>query len=320
MTNDPALPISSIRQKAIAYARVSTPGQADQEAILTQLKKIRKKARREGFLIVDTITEVQNGALTSQEDRPGLHMSLKAAVDQDCVIMTVNPSRLSRNAEHAKQLDEEHPGWFVFVKRAKGYDDKAWSIEVAEKHAPLPSKIADGTAVAMHSLQRKGLLRGAPDGGKAGRAASMKVRSEAAKVLAEQIADFLEEDPARQRLNRPALVPLLNAAKIRTTRGETFTISRLKRPHDAAKNILATRTAIAKTSVLYGPLRGAGESSAANDDVALNGLRGTNAKVSVAEDALRIVDLHPASSAVTVAAHQEDQAVRDHVAPERELT
>jgi hypothetical protein len=318
MTNDPAPSTSPTLRVAIAYARVSTPGQAAEEAILKQLAKIWKKAHEEGYTIADNIIEVQDGTLTLQDDRPELHRCLQAAKERDCVIITVSPSRISRNAEHAKQLDAAHPGRFVFVKRAKGYEDKTWSIEVDEKHARLPSTIANGTAVAMHSLQRKGLLRGAPDGGKAGRAASAKVRSAAAKGLAEQIADLLEEDPVLLKMKRPAFTSLLNAAGVKTTRGEAFTESRLTRPLRAAKAILATREAIARTSAPYGPLRGAGESPAANDDVPPDVTPTNGCFAFASSDLPDVVSLHPFRPAPTDSSNREDQTVSN--APECNLT
>lgn len=258
MTNDRA-PSSATPRRAVAYLRVSTQQQADDGALGVQFDKVHPWAQNNGYQIVLTMQEVQHGTLTSQVDRPVFHECLRIAKGDDLVIIALSPSRISRNLEHARRIDDENPGRFVFVEQEIGYEGQPWPIEVAEKHALLPSTIANGTAVAMHSLQRKGLLRGAPDGGKAGRAASEKVRSTKKHSLTEQTAGLLESNPAWQKMTRRELVPLLTAAGIKTTRGEVFTTNRITRPLQEARTVLLTRRAATQILAPYRPLSGAGE-------------------------------------------------------------
>lgn len=258
MTNDCATAAAAPR-RAVAYLRVSLQQQADRGDLGVQHDKVYRWAHNNGYQIVQTVQEVQRGTLTSSEERPALHECLMIAKKDNLVIITLSPSRISRNAEHAKKLDLKHPGRFVFVEQEHGYGDRPWSDEVVDIHAPLPATIANGTTVALDALQRKGVTLGAPDGGKAGRAVSAAVRSAKAQSLAEGIADFLESDPARHDMTRQELIPPLTAAGIRTTRGEAFNPDRLRRPLRAAKAVLLTRAAAKQTSAPHGPLRGAGE-------------------------------------------------------------
>lgn len=244
---------------AIAYVRVSTQQQADKGALGVQFDKVHSWAQRNGYQIVLTMQEVQRGTLTSQADRPVLHDCLRIAEEDDLVTIALNPSRISRNSKHAKRLENENRGRFVFVEQVAGYEDRPWSDEVVDIHERLPSTIADGTAVAMHTLQRKGLLRSAPDGGKAGRAASELFRSTKKHSLAEQIADFLESDPLRQMMTRRELVPLLVAADIKTTRGGAFTAIRITRPLQEARAVLLARRPATQTLAPCRPLSGAGD-------------------------------------------------------------
>ncbi|MBU2357706.1 MAG: recombinase family protein [Alphaproteobacteria bacterium] len=259
MTHDQTSPAASPR-RAVAYLRVSTQQQAGEEALGVQFDKVHRWAQANGYHIVHVFYEVQRGTLTSQVDRPVLHDCLRVAEEDNLAIIALNPSRISRHSEHARKLEQRNPGRFVFVEQVAGYEDRPWSDEVVEFHARLPSTIAGGTSVAMQTLQRRGELLGASDGGKAGRAASLKVQSAKKHSLAEQIADFLEVDPARETMQRRELVPLINAAGIKTTRGAVFTYSRLKRPLKEAETVLVTRRAPTQTLPPNGPLSGAGGS------------------------------------------------------------
>lgn len=93
---------TSARTVAIAYVRVSTAGQERETG--KQIEKLLQLAADKGFNLLTIEGEVQQGTLSLQEDRPILHKCLKLAKENGYKIIAVDPSRISRNAEHAKQL------------------------------------------------------------------------------------------------------------------------------------------------------------------------------------------------------------------------
>jgi DNA invertase Pin-like site-specific DNA recombinase len=258
---------TSARTVAIAYVRVSTPGQERETG--TQIEKLLQLAADKGFSVLTIEGEVQQGTYSLQEDRPVLHECLKLAKENGYKIIAVDPSRISRNAEHAKQLDEDHPGMFVFHTRHSAYKDLPWSEEVAKVHEDFRSMVKVGTKHAIAKHKRQGRKFGAPDGGKAGRDASAVVQSQKSKALVKKIADHLEGIPNWEDMTRRQIGTLLDAAGIHSARSTVdkpamWSKGSLRVPLEGAKVVLAGRTAMTKTLATYGPHIASTVPSAAN--------------------------------------------------------
>ena len=70
---------------------------------------------------------------------------------------------------------------------------------------------------------------------RAATAQSMKSRSIAREFTIVDIANFISGDPARRTMSRRELVEALNAAGLKTTRGNRWTVGALTRPLRKAK-------------------------------------------------------------------------------------
>ncbi len=82
------------RVRAVIYARVSSSKQKEQGDLDRQVELLKKYANEQGYIIVDTITDVGSGL---KEERRGLKKLLKMVVDRrvDVVLITYR-DRLTR--------------------------------------------------------------------------------------------------------------------------------------------------------------------------------------------------------------------------------
>lgn len=227
--------------RALAYARVSTQAQADAGGLDVQITKIHDWAAQNDIEIVEVFSEVQDGRLSKTEERPQLYACGKSALVGGYLIVATDPSRITRSVVAAEFLDSTLRNRFRFLKRVPGYGNQDWSAEVREKHSHLQESVSTGTIIAMDKLKRDGQKFGGPDGGKAGRAASVKVRGSKKQLRLKAIADFLEADPERLTMSRRVLCPLLDQAGIHPARSESWSVDALRRPLSEAKQLLAAQ-------------------------------------------------------------------------------
>jgi site-specific DNA recombinase len=128
-------PLPEIKYAAI-YARVSTEDQGKGFSIPTQIEASRKLADREGYIVREGQTLVDEGLSGTTMDRPGLR-KVRELVNAGAIaaVIVYDPDRLSRNLGHQLLLAEEfeqasvkllivsHPmekgpeGWLFFQMR-----------------------------------------------------------------------------------------------------------------------------------------------------------------------------------------------------------
>ena len=202
----------------LGYVRVTTEGQLKKADLARQVERLQLYAQRHGFEIVRIYEEQSHGALSSRQDRPKLHQCLASAKKRGCKILVTSPSRLSRNSEHARQLDAEYPEGFIFAEPLAGYETRPWPVEVKEVHEAFPGLTQTGTQLGMDRARRQGKKLGAGDGGVAGRIAAAKAKSTLKRSRIERMADVLAKDPDWRSLTRQEAADFLNKRGHRSPR------------------------------------------------------------------------------------------------------
>ncbi|HEY5864593.1 MAG TPA: recombinase family protein [Candidatus Tectomicrobia bacterium] len=92
--------------QAIAYVRVSTPGQRDEGVSLdAQRSKITAWCGVMGYELVATYAD-EGLSGHSMDKRPGLHQATSAACTRGCVLVVYSLSRLARNTRETLELGE----------------------------------------------------------------------------------------------------------------------------------------------------------------------------------------------------------------------
>ncbi|WP_386680939.1 recombinase family protein [Loktanella sp. R86503] len=230
----------------LGYVRVSTKGQFDKSHLAQQIERIQLFAQRRGLRVVKIYEEVRRGMLSSPQDRPALYECLKDASSRVCKIVAASPSRLSRNAEHAKQLYGKSPDQFMFVELLRGYEGRPWHHEIAEHHAAFPELTKASSAVAMDQQKRNGRTFGAGDGGVAGCTAVAKVLTENKRTRLERMSDILAEHPHWRTMTHGEAAAYLNGHGHQRTRSTpqkstSWTVGSITRPLEATRKILDAR-------------------------------------------------------------------------------
>ncbi|WP_386683064.1 recombinase family protein [Loktanella sp. R86503] len=242
---------------AIPYGRVSTLGQEGE--LGRQWERLAILAAKDGYTLLPFETEVQQGTLSSADDRPVLHSCLRRAKENGYKILAADPSRISRNGKHAKQLHDAYPDMFVFDDCLSAYEGQPWWIEVAEHHEHFRTLVGIGTKSAIDKLKRAGQEFGPADGGKAGNEASALVRSKKSRSLVERMADYLAIVPNQDLLSRMQIGEMFTAVGIHPARStnerpKPWTKGSITKPLGAARAILMGNAKGAQTSASYGSL------------------------------------------------------------------
>ena len=248
---------TSASKIAIPYGRVSTAGQECE--LGRQWERLSILAAKDGYTLLPFETEVQQGTLSSEDDRPVLHDCIRRARENGYKILAADPSRISRNGKHAKQLHDAYPDMFVFDDCLSTYEGQPWWIEVAEHHEHFRPMVRIGTKHAIDKLKRVGRKFGPADGGKAGNEASAPVRSKKSRSFVERMADYLATVPNQDQLSRMQIGEILSAAGIHPARSKNdlpkpWTKGSITKPLRAARAILMGDEGDAQTLASYGPL------------------------------------------------------------------
>lgn len=220
----------------MGYIRVSTQHQEDiGQSLDGQTAKIRNYAAEKDFRLVGIYEEVASAMPGKSGARPVLQDLIAAAKSQGAVIIVTDVDRLSRSYKEVK-AQIITPGIPVHVVSLNRMVGRNTLLKLARQAEAAGAKKSQDTKTAFQGKKARGSLLGATQ--KTLRHATdtnIRNRSANAWKTVIDIAIFICADPIRRTWTRRELVAALNDAKIKTTRGNAWTIESLTRPLRKAK-------------------------------------------------------------------------------------
>ena len=213
--------------KAIAYYRVSTKKQGQSGLGLeSQQASVQAYAKAKGLTIISPpgeYTEVETG--TNKKHRPKLQAALKAAKDNDAVLLIAKLDRLARNVHFITGLKESGVK-FVAVDMPEANDMQVqFMAMVAEYEAKLTS---ERTKAALKAAKERGIELGSPDNltheAQIKGAASNRQKAEDAYNGLIGYMTMMREKGGKdgKKMTYRAIADRLNKEKKRTRQGKEF--------------------------------------------------------------------------------------------------
>ncbi len=236
------MPTYHTSKQVVAYIRVSTDKQGETGIGLeAQRAAIRAHANEAGVEIVEWFQDIGSGrGEESLKNRPGLRNALDMAEAHDLDILVDRLDRLSRHTKTIEHIARDRKVNVVSVSEDRTKDPLVLASRAARAEL-VGEKIGERTKRALTDRKAAGVKLGnptnLPQAQKLG-AASNKRRAE--KKINE-IADAISKNNWHD-LSLPALVNALNGIGLMTSRGDPWTVDALRRPHRAARKVLAKPT------------------------------------------------------------------------------
>ena len=229
-----------LNRLAVGYIRVSTKGQDGEAGSLKQqAARVRDYALLKGFRLTGIYEDVASAMPGKPDARPEFQDALKSASRDMAVLIVTEVDRLSRSLKEVK----EHitaPGIPVHVVSLNRHVGRKSLLDLARQAELKGGKIGTDTKTALAEKKSRGASSGATAKTLHKMTeSSLRTRSMEAWKTVTDIAIFISADSARQAMTRRALVESLNAANMKTTRGNPWTIGALTRPLQKAREHLA---------------------------------------------------------------------------------
>jgi DNA invertase Pin-like site-specific DNA recombinase len=214
-------------RSAVAYYRVSTPGQGQSGlGVEAQKADVQRLAAQYGYTITQEFEEVESGR---KKNRPQLEAALNLAKRTDAVLLIAKLDRLARNVAFTSALMESG----VEFSAADMPDADRLTIHIyaalAEKEAKM---ISDRTRSALGAAKARGTKLGnvanlTPEA----RAKGPKASREAARIAMQQPTAFAKM-LRTQGNTLEAIARMLNESGFRTRQGGMFSAVQVKRMLD----------------------------------------------------------------------------------------
>ena len=237
------------KEKAIGYARVSTDLQAGRDDSLDrQVARIRQAALELGWELLAIHKEVGSAVgRDSLNARPDLNDALRQAVREGAIIMVTEPTRLFRTRQFGLKVLRDS-GVRVFSLK----DQRVLSQKLLGDAFYAGEKQAEVTRESTSKSKAKSARNVRPS--KTATDNSRASRKKKSEDVAEQIADILEEDPARERMTHREFADLLNARGLRSGWGRLWNDQSVRHRRSRAMEILRERRELADEVDVFDPM------------------------------------------------------------------
>lgn len=213
---------------AIAYTRVSTADQGRRgNGLEAQREAIARFAEREGFEVVQWVTEIETGkGYDAIERRPKLAEALKVARKLKAPVIVSKLDRLSREVAFVSRLMVER---IAFITVEAGIDADPFNLHIRAAMAEDERrKISQRTKDALAALKRRGVRLGNPSRRSLVNAGRKGAETNKAEADAFALAILPHIKGHQQRgLSLRAIATEFNRSGIRTARGGEWTATQL---------------------------------------------------------------------------------------------
>lgn len=228
-------------RSAIAYRRVSTERQGESGVGLDgQRIAIEEFARREQYEIVGWHQDIASGhGEKNVEKRPGLQFAIDQAKVLDVPLLVFDASRISRVANDVLALAGDRNIKIISVTEGAMVDSLLASSAARSQYER--QKISENTRRALQQLKAEGVRLGNPTNLREAQRLGAESNRARAQVVAEKIADVLEDLADMDELTAGKIVDILNERGIKTGSGGAWTIGAVRRPLKAAREIRKLR-------------------------------------------------------------------------------
>lgn len=232
---------SSLRNLAVGYTRVSTPGQGERGASLeTQRVAIENFADAMNYTLIEMFDDVASGVgAKSFFHRECLHAALDLVVREGAVLVVWDWDRLSRHAGFERQVRKVLPDFSRIICAREGNTMRDAAREARFAHSEHKATIiSDATKAGMAKMRAQGAVFGNPAIKTDVQPLGAFTWSSTRRDHDQAIADILRDHPNAMNLSRAGVSELLNRSGLRTLHGNEWDKSRVTGPLKRARAIL----------------------------------------------------------------------------------
>ncbi len=213
----------------VAYYRVSTKRQgASGLGLEAQQEAVRGYLNGGSWRLVDEVVEVESG---KRSDRPKLEEALRLCRLHKATLIIAKLDRLARNVAFVSRLMEAGVE-FVAVDFPQANRLTVHILAAVAEHEARA--ISERTTVALARARARGVKLGGDRGhmpsiAASGHAASLRVRRDAAKARATDLAPIIADIRAKGATSLQAIADALNTRAIVTVRGGQWRAEQVRR-------------------------------------------------------------------------------------------
>lgn len=234
--------MSSSPKAAVAYTRVSTRRQAEGGIGLEgQWRAIRAFADHAGYEIVDRFSEARSGAGEGNlRNRPQLQEAIEVAKASGAPIIVSGLDRLSRHTRTIEELILE--SGVTVISATEGAMNNPITVSSRAARAQYErDMISHHTKRALAKKKDQGIRLGNPTNLPEAQKKGAARNQERSNRKAQEIARSMQDSPDWRSMTAQDVVDLLNRKTVRTSRGDEWTLDRIRRPLAKAKRLLASK-------------------------------------------------------------------------------